>query len=254
MSRLGYLIVGMMLVVGCGKREQAAPEKPAPPATAPAAVTEEPRTSHISGKVLFKGTPPAPQRIRMGADPVCEGMHTEPAVTEEVVVNEDGTLRNVFVYVKTGLEAKRFGPPAGPVEIDQRGCQYHPHVFGMQAGQPLKIKNNDATLHNIHATPRNNPELNIGQPNKGMEITRTFPNPEVMIPFKCDVHPWMSSYVGVLAHPYYSVTGESGTFELRNLPAGEYVVEAWHEKFGVQMQTVRVAQDETKTIEFDFTN
>ncbi len=251
MIRIGILLLCVLVATGCGKPKEPAPETPAP---APAAAAQETRTSSITGRVLLKGTAPTPQRIRMGADPVCEGLHTEPVMTEEVVVNEDGSLRNVFVYVKKGLEGKTFESANGAVEIDQEGCRYHPRVFGMRAGQPLKIKNSDPTLHNIHAMANNNPSFNVGQPNRGMETVKSFPKPEVMVHFKCDVHPWMSSYVGVLAHPYFSVTGDNGGFGLRNLPAGEYVVEAWHEKFGTQTQTIQVAKDETKTIEFVFTN
>ena len=138
------------------------------------------------------------------------------------------------------------------MELDQKGCHYVPHVFGMMAKQKLLIKNTDDTLHNIHAMPTANKEFNIGQPNQGMETTRTFAQPEVMVHFKCDVHPWMSAYVGVLSHPFFGVTGEDGTFSIKGLPAGEYTLEAWHEKYGPQTQTVKVAAGESKTVDFKF--
>lgn len=210
-------------------------------------------TASISGKTAFDGTAPKSKKIKTDADPKCAEMHADaPLTSEEVVVNADGTLKNVFVYIKSGLEGKTFEPPKTPVELDQTGCQYMPHVFGMMAKQPLKIKNADDTLHNIHAMPAKSKEFNVGQPNKGMETMRTFAEPEVMVKFKCDVHPWMSAYVGVLNHPFYSVTGENGTFAIKGLPAGEYEVVAWHEKYGEQTQKIKVGDGEAKTIEFKF--
>jgi hypothetical protein len=129
---------------------------------------------------------------------------------------------------------------------------YTPRVFGMQAKQPLKIKNDDDTLHNVHALPTKSKEFNIGQPNKGMETTRTFAEPEVMVKFKCDVHPWMAAYVGVLPHPFFSTTGADGAFAIKGLPAGTYEIEAWHEKYGTQTQKITVADGEAKALAFTF--
>jgi hypothetical protein len=244
----------MVVVAGCGR--PAEPERAtAPPAPdAPAVVPAEFQTgaSAITGRVRFAGQTPTPQRIRMAADPACEALHAEPVTTRDVLVNEDGTLRNVFVYIKEGPVARPHPAPREPVVLDQVGCLYSPRVQGMLTGQPLLIRNSDETLHNVNAMPRVNPAFNIGQPRKSMETTRTFPRPEVMIPFKCDVHPWMSAYIGVLEHPYFAVTGQDGAFAFRNLPAGRYVVEAWHERFGTSVQTVTIGDDETSAIEFVF--
>lgn len=248
------LIAAVALVgAGCGKpsepsREPSVPAAPTPTAAEPAG------TATITGKVVFKGTPPSPQLIRMGADPTCEASHSEKVVSEEVIVDDNGTLRNVFVYVKQGLVAGAFAAPREPVVLDQQGCLYRPHVAGIVVGQPLLVRNSDDTLHNIHAITSRNEEFNFGQPSKGMESRRTFDAPEVMLRFKCDVHPWMNAYLGVLPHPFFSVTGDGGAFALRNLPAGEYVIEAWHEKLGTQAQVVQLAKDESKTIEFVFSN
>ena len=138
--------------------------------------------------------------------------------------------------------------------IDQNGCLYHPRVQGMQTGQPLLIRNSDDTLHNIHCLAEKNAAFNLGQPTKGMESKKVFTQPEVMMRFKCDVHSWMTAYVGVLEHPFFSVTGDGGTYSLEKLPAGEYIIEAWHEKYGAQQQRIAVAKDETKTITFEFAN
>ena len=210
-------------------------------------------TASLSGKVAFDGTAPKQKKIKTDADPKCAEMHADnPLTSEEVVVNANGTLKNVFVYIKSGLEGKTYEPPKTPVELDQKGCHYTPHVFGMMAKQPLKIVNGDDTLHNIHAMPTNSKEFNVGQPNKGMETLRTFGAPEVMVHFKCDVHPWMSAYVGVLSHPFYSVSGDDGAYSLKGLPAGDYEITAWHEKYGEQIQKVKLGDGDAKTVDFKF--
>jgi plastocyanin len=256
LATVRHIVLASIIVAlagfGCGKKEEA-PATSAPSAAPAEQITATLGDASITGKVAFGGTAPKPVAIPTSADPKCEEMHADkPLTSEEVIVNPNGTLRNVFVYVKSGLDGKTFPTPRGPVEIDQEGCHYRPHVFGMQAGQPLLIKNSDPTLHNIHAMPKNSKEFNLGQPNQGMETTRTFANPEVMVHFKCDVHPWMSAYCGVLSHPFYSVAGDDGTFALKKLPAGTYVVEAWHEKYGTQTQTVTVSDKESKEITFTF--
>jgi len=205
----------------------------------------------VSGRVQFNGTVPEPQRVNMNADPVCAGLHREPVFLQEVAVNADRTLRNVFVYVKEGFEGRTFETPAAKVILDQKGCQYEPHVFGIQIHQTLEILNSDSTLHNVHGMPTVSKEFNLGMPIKGMKLTRKFDQPEVMVKFKCDVHPWMRSYAGVLTHPFFSVTGEEGSFEIMSLPAGSYVIEAWHEKLGTQSQNVTV--DEAGSLNLDFT-
>ena len=220
-----------------------------------AAVSRGADSASISGKITFDGTPPKRKKINTDADPKCAEMHADsPLLSEEVVVNPDGTLRNVFVYVKSGL-TKTYDKPTTAVELHQTGCHYVPHVFGMMPGQRLDIINDDDTLHNIHAMPTdpNNKEFNKGQPNKGMKSSATFAHPEVMVHFKCDVHPWMSAYVGVLDNPFYSTTGDDGTFSIKDLPAGTYELAAWHEKYGEQVQKVTVADGEAKTIDFKFT-
>ncbi|OGW86302.1 MAG: hypothetical protein A3C35_01840 [Omnitrophica bacterium RIFCSPHIGHO2_02_FULL_46_11] len=206
----------------------------------------------ISGKVLFEGTAPETQPLDLAADPTCAALHSEGLKSEEVVVNPNGTLKNVFVYVKSGLEGKTFAASQNPVMLDQQGCHYVPHVFGVQTGQPIEIVNNDATLHNVHAVATANKEFNLGMPIQGMKLKKTFDKPEVMAKFKCDVHSWMSAYVGVLDHPFFSVTNEEGSFEIKDLPPGDYVLEAWHEKHGSQTQSVRVSQEDTPEISFRY--
>ncbi|MBI3312795.1 MAG: carboxypeptidase regulatory-like domain-containing protein [Candidatus Omnitrophica bacterium] len=206
----------------------------------------------ITGKASFSGTAPGPVKISMDADATCSGMHPDPVYTEDLVLNSDNTMRNVFVYVKEGLEGKTFPSPTTSVVMDQKGCHYNPHVFGIQVGQKLDIVNSDATLHNVHALPTQSKEFNMGMPIQGMKLTKSFEKSEVMVRFKCDVHPWMKAYAGVLTHPFYSVTGEQGTFEIKDLPAGTYTIEAWHETYGAKTQTVTVDEAGTQSVDFAF--
>ncbi len=206
----------------------------------------------VSGKMAFDGAAPGRKKLDMNADPVCASKHKEAVLSEAVVVNGNGTLKNVFVYVKKGLEGKKFPVPPTPVVLDQHGCQYVPHVLGMQAGQSLKILNNDGTLHNIHPRPKVNKEFNLAMPKFLKEKAVTFDKPETIIPVKCDVHPWMQSYIGVLDHPFFAVTGDGGTFELKGLPAGKYTIEAWHEVCGAQTQEVTVAEGGTASVNLTF--
>lgn len=207
----------------------------------------------ITGKAMFQGQAPAAETIKMEADPNCSLLHPQGVTSDSVIVNSNGTLRNVFIYVKEGLAGKKFDAPKETVLFDQKGCQYSPKVFGIQAGQPLEILNSDGTLHNVHALPSNSPQFNLGMPIKGMKLKKSFAKPEVMVKIKCEVHPWMSAYAGVLDHPFFGVTGDEGGFEIKNLPPGDYVIEAWHEKYGVQTQNVTIASDdETKEASFEY--
>jgi plastocyanin len=219
-----------------------------------ATTTVDPATAAtVTGVINFEGTPPAPTPVKMESDPVCSAKAASESsdVTQDVVVN-NGKLANVFVYVSGGLEGKSFSPPADPVSINQEGCRYHPHVLGIMVGQTLKIKNSDATLHNIHATPTKNAAFNVAQSTQGMETEKKFDQEEVMVPVSCDVHGWMRSYIGVLPHPFYGVSGDDGTFTLKGLPPGEYTITAWHEKYGKQDQKVTVAAKESKNVTFTF--
>jgi plastocyanin len=235
-------------IVACGGNQSETPAT----ALAPVVNPVDPATAGtISGQITFEGTPPAPQPISMKSDPGC--MPSADAVTETAVVGADGSLQNVFVYVKDGLGDLQFPVPATPVVLNQQKCRYIPHVLGVQVGQPLEIVNGDATLHNVHGVAKNNREFNAGQPIQGMKMTQTFTVAEVMVPFKCDVHNWMNAWVGVLNHPFFAVTGADGAFELKGLPPGTYTVEAWHERFGVRTQQVTVGEKATATAAFTFT-
>ncbi len=205
----------------------------------------------IAGQVQFAGTPPARAPVKMSADPTCQQKHAEPVLSEDVIVNDNGTLRNVFVYVKEGL-AGSFPPSTTPVVLDQDGCRYRPRVVGLQVSQPLEIRNSDSTLHNVNAKPSTNKPFNLAQPVQGMKTTKTFSSPEVMVEFRCNVHPWMRAYVGVVAYPFFAVSDETGAFGISGLPAGSYTLEAWHEVYGTQSQTVTVAAGQSASVTFSF--
>ena len=222
------------------------------PAAAPAAATPAGGAT-IAGKVSLAGAAPAMETLKMDADNYCKTAHPATVKSQEVVDN-DGALQWAIVYVKSGLPASASYPvPAEPVTLDQIGCMYTPHVFGVRAGQKVKIVNSDATLHNIHPLPAVNAQFNMGMPIKGMTMDKVFDKPELP-PFhiKCDVHKWMSSYCGVFSHPFFAVTGADGTYKLTGLPAGTYVIESWQEKYGPQDQTVTVSGTDTKTADFSY--
>jgi plastocyanin len=206
----------------------------------------------VSGTISFTGDAPQRREVKMSADPACEAANAGKARLGEVMVINDGKVQNVFVYVKDGLGDAKFDVPAEPIKMDQSGCMYTPHVVGAMAGQTIVVKNSDATLHNVHSLPENSKPFNSAMPMKGMTIKKKFSEPEVMVRMKCDVHPWMSAYIGVLPHPFYSVSATDGTFKIDNLPAGTYTIEAWHEKLGTQTQSVTVGDGGSATADFSY--
>lgn len=207
--------------------------------------------SSVKGTVKFDGSAPKAAHIDMSQDPICAKAHPTPITTEDFVVGGDGGLANVVVYVSDGLPTQNSQPPAQPVQLEQKGCQYKPHVIAMQAGQKLDVVNSDETTHNIHPTPNDNREWNMTQPH-GMPLEQTFARQEVAIPVKCNVHPWMKGYIAVLKHPYFAVSDKSGNFEIKDLPPGTYTITAWQEKMPPQMQKITVGAGESKTLDFTF--
>jgi plastocyanin len=240
---------GLLLWVGCGKKETAEEQPGAPsPAAAPAATPIDPATAAtVSGTVKFEGVAPKPAKIDMSQDPNCQGGN----VAENVVVS-DGHLQNVFIYIKDGLGNRTFDAPKDTVTLSQSGCRYHPHVLGVMAGQTIKIVNDDPTTHNIHPTPKDNREWNESQAPKAAALEKSFAREEVMLPVKCNQHPWMRMFVNVVKNPFYAVTGPDGKFEIKGLPPGDYTLAFVHEKLGEHDQKLTLAAKDAKTVDATF--
>src|ERR1700693_629643 len=241
---LSLALCVLLTLAACSKKENTEQSNNnTAESAAPAATPIDPATvATVKGTVKFDGTAPKPSKIDMSQDPGCKGANE----AENVVVT-GGDLANVFVYVKDGLGSRTFDAPKDPVVLEQQGCRYHPHVLGVMAGQTVQIKNADPTTHNIHPTPKDNREWNESQPPSAPAIEKTFAREEIMLPVKCNQHPWMKMYVNVVKSPFYAVTDKSGKYEIKGLPPGDYTLAFVHEKLGEQDQKVTVAAKANKT-------
>jgi plastocyanin len=177
----------------------------------------------------------------MSNEPACVEAHKGRAVDESLVVSPKGDLANAFIYVKSGLEGKRFEIPAAPVTIDQHGCWFSPRVLGIQVGQAFQVTNSDPVTHNIHPMAQINRDWNHSQGAGDPPITRKFLKPEIMIPVKCNIHSWMHAWIGVVDNPYFAVSKGDGAYTIPNLPPGTYTIAVWHETTGTQEQQVTIA-------------
>ncbi|SPE41020.1 conserved exported hypothetical protein [Candidatus Sulfotelmatobacter sp. SbA7] len=246
---VSLLFLGLGILAGCSKKEEApaaAPEMAQP--AAPAATPIDPATvAGVSGTVKLDGAAPKAAKIDMSQDAACKG-----ANTAETIVADGGHLANVFVYVKDGLGTRTFDVPTTAVTIDQQGCKYHPHVLGVMTGQNIDIKNDDQTTHNIHPTPASNREWNESQPPNAAPIEKNFAREEIMLPVKCNQHPWMRMYINVVKSPFYAVTGPDGKYEIKGLPPGTYTLAFVQEKLGEQTQQVTLAAKDSKTVDQSF--
>ena len=207
--------------------------------------------SAITGTVTYTGKVPSLKPVAMDADPGCAAKHSAPVQNEMLTLGPGNTLANVMVRVKSPVPAGGAAPAKAAV-IDQNGCQYHPHVLGVMVNQQLMIKNSDGLLHNVHALPKVNTPFNMAMPANRTEADTKFGKEEGMFLVKCDVHPWMSAYVGVFSHPYFAVSGKDGKFSLPPIAPGTYEIEAWHEKMGTKTGSVTVADGKPATIDFSF--
>ena len=207
----------------------------------------------ITGTVTFDGKPPALKPLAMDADPVCAKKHAAPVPSEMLALGSGNTMGNILVFVSKGVPAGKTWPvPKTPVVLDQNGCLYKPHVMGIMVGQTYRILNSDGVLHNIHTLPKVNAAFNKGMPPTLKEATTVFSKPEEVFHIKCDVHPWMSAYMAVFTHPFFSATATDGKFTIAGLDPGTYEITAWHEKLGTQTASVTVGASDTKTQNFKF--
>jgi plastocyanin len=235
----------LCLFAACNKKTASEQSKAAP--SGPPAVIDPATAATITGTVHFEGAAPDNPTIDMSNDPACKGDNKA-----EAVVVKDGKLANVFVYVKEGLGNQSFAAPATSVTLDQDGCRYRPHVAGIMIGQKLEIKNNDPTEHNVHAIGVQNAQWNESQMPKGAPIVKSFDHPEIMLPIKCNQHPWMKMYVNVVANPFYAVTDADGKFEIKGVPPGDYTLAFVQEKLGEQDQKITLSAKDNKTLDVSF--
>jgi plastocyanin len=251
-QRLAFLCTLLVAtLVACGPKQQTGPPN------APPTPIDQTTVGQVTGTVAYTGARPNAPVIHMDQDPACVAKHAgQPVLAEDAAVNADGTLPNVFVYVKAGAEKYTFAAPSEPIVLAQDGCMYRPHVLGIMVGQTLRITTADATTHNIHSLATTNEEWNLSQSPGGAPVERNFARPEIMIPLKCNQHPWMRAWIGVTINPFFAVTGTDGTFIIKGLPPGDYTIEAWTAFGGApqtQQKKVGLAPKESKRIDFTFT-
>ena len=248
------LAISAFAIISCGGDKGTENKNEGPTTSEKPAFQSAGDEGTITGKILFTGAAPAPKTIDMGQDPVCVSSATDKT-TEDAVV-KDGKLGNVLIYVKSGGAVDKFSftAPSTAVDLDQKGCRYHPHVLGVMTKQNIRIINSDNTTHNIHPSPTKNQEWNQSQTAGQAPFEKSFARQEVVIPVKCNQHPWMKAFIAVLPHPFFAVSKEDGSYTLPPLPPGEYTIVAWHEKFPEQTAKVTIGAKESKTQDFTFSS
>ena len=246
------LLLAALTLTGCKHTPTPASTPASEPISHPAPLIDPATASSISGVVHFDGTAPTRISIDMAADPACNQANL-PNLTEQYVVN-DHLLANVYVYIKSGAPSYTVDPNTRPVILDQKGCRYTPHVIAVQQGGAISYLNSDATVHNIHTLPTQpgNASLDISEPANTAPRTETFNTPEVMLPVRCNNHPWMSAFINVAPNPWFAVTGTDGAFHITGLPPGAYTLAAVHEKLGEQDIQITVAPKSVATASFTF--
>lgn len=208
-------------------------------------------TARVTGRVVFEGAAPEMPVLNMASDFFCN-RNARGTRDNAVLVTDDGLLQDAIVYVRSGHDASlAYAPPDAPVVLDQVLCVYVPRALTIMTGQPLLVRNSDATFHNVHSETAVNVPFNFGQPEQGQENIQTFAEPEMPVTIGCDLHRWMQTFVGVFDHPFHAASGGTGTFDLA-LPPGAYEIVAWHERYGERTATVEVGENETVDLDFTF--
>jgi plastocyanin len=222
-----------------------------PPPAANVTPVDRATAGTIDVIVSYTGPVPAPKPINMAGTPACAALHPQPVDDQSLVV-DDGHLVNAVVYIQSGFNGRPFAPPSEPVEINQQGCLYHPHVAAVMVGQALRFKNSDREAHNVHGRPKVAEAWNflMSRPDSTRDVYLR--KPEIGIPVGCDVHPWMRAYVSVFDNPYFAVTPASGRVSLAPVPPGTYVVGVWHETLGTLVKPVTLAASGTAQVTFDY--
>jgi plastocyanin len=246
------VIFGIALA-GCNRNTT--PNRPFESTPQPAQYTaiNDATAGTVVGTIHFTGKAPKPILIDMAQDPAC-GLEKTPNYTEQYVVH-DGKMANVFVYVKDGLGNRVYMPTKTPVVLDQKGCRYIPHVIGTMVGQPVEFRNSDPTMHNVHIVPPNDTNaagFDISQPPMSGAEQHVFRTPGLMIPVRCNNHPWMEAFLNVVKNPFFAVSGTDGKFEIQGLPPGNYTLVAVQEKLGTQTQQITVKSRQTTEVNFTF--
>lgn len=253
------LIVALLsLGLACKKSEEGTGEQGSTGQQAGNAWTPKGNEGTIKGTIALNGQAPANAKPDLSADAFCASKN--PGLTTEDVIANNGKLANVFVYVKSGttadgqnIDSLSFKTPTDMVTLDQNGCHYKPHTLGVMVNQKINITTSDQTTHNIHFMPKQNQDWNQSQPAGAPPLTHSFPRAEVVIPVKCNQHPWMKANVAVMKHPFFAVSGDDGTFTIKGVPPGTYTVVAWQERLGEQtLGTVKVDPNGTATADFTF--
>jgi hypothetical protein len=246
------IVIAILALLAMGCSESKPPASKTGNATPPEYFRVDPSTAgKVRGRITYAGPKPERLAVKMESDAACGESHAgKPVYDEPVSVGTEGGLANAFVYIQAGLEEKKFEPAPGPVLLDQRGCMFVPRAVGVRTGQILKLRNSDKVSHNIHPMPKDNREWNESQAPGTPDAERKFARSEVMIPVKCNIHKWMRAYIGVVDHPYFAVTGLDGSFELANIPPGEYTIAVWHEKLGDQTRQVRLTASGIEAVDF----
>lgn len=252
-TRAAVLLLAGAILMSAGCKKSGSNSGPAAPAGQQYTQIDPATAGSVEGTVHLIGKAPERIEIDMDQDPACAMSPYGKNLTEGIV-STGGKLANVYVYIKDGLGNKLYAAPRTPAVLDQKGCRYTPHVLAAMVGQPVEFRNSDPTMHNIHMQPTvaGNQQVDISQPPNGGTMQHVFARPELMIPVRCNNHPWMQAFLNIASNPFFAVTGDDGHFAIHGLPPGTYTLVAVQEQLGQQQATVNVTTHGTATADFSF--